>query len=85
MSNIYCGKGKPSKFGLKLNICLSDIPPEHTTEFNGKVYVKIDLQELKSVDQKGNTHTLKIDTWKPRQEIENSSQESSNEFGQLPF
>lgn len=66
---IYIGKAKPAKFGMKLNICLSDIPTEHVTEFNGKKYFRADLNELRQPDDKGNTHTIILDTWKPQSKL----------------
>jgi hypothetical protein len=65
-NKIYCGRAKTVNQGLKLNICLDDIPQEHiTTSKNGKRYVKLDAWPLHQVDERGNTHSVKVDTWKP--------------------
>lgn len=70
MSKIYCGKGKEisGKFGTfyKVSICLDDIPVEHLYKAkNGKRYATLNMSEMKQADEKGNTHTVIVDTWKP--------------------
>lgn len=70
MTKIYCGKGKEisGKFGTfyKVSICLDDIPVEHLyTAKNGKRYATLNMSEMKQADEKGNTHTVIVDTWKP--------------------
>jgi len=66
---IYCGKAKEvqGNYGAyyRINLCLSDIPAEHiTTVGNGKQYVNLDLSMMRARDDKGNTHTLSVNTWK---------------------
>lgn len=69
MSKIYVGSGKkhPSYDLITLDVCLSDIPKEHITKSqkNGKSYVKLKVSARKSPDDRGNTHSLEVDTWKP--------------------
>jgi len=70
MSKIYCGKGKEitGKFGrfYKISICLDEIPEEHIFKAkNGKRYATLNMSEMKNQDDKGNTHTVVVDTWKP--------------------
>lgn len=62
---IFCGKGKKANFSIKLNICLSDIPREYITESKGKEYVRLELKERREPDDRGNTHFITVDTWKP--------------------
>jgi len=64
---IYVGKGrKQGQFNqLNIRICLSDIPREHMTEFKDKKYINLTIQEMKNADEKGNTHTVTVNTWKP--------------------
>jgi hypothetical protein len=67
---IYCGKAKEvqGQYGTyyRLNLCLSDIPSEHiTTSGSGKQYANLDLSMMRARDDKGNTHTLSVNTWKP--------------------
>lgn len=65
---IYVGRGKTSKFGVRMSLCLSDIPKEHiTTANNGKKYINLELNEKRQPDTYGNTHSIKVDTWKPSQ------------------
>jgi len=66
---IYCGKGKASRFGVRISVCLSDLPREHiTTANNGKKYISLDVDAKREPDQYGNTHSIKVDTWKPGQQ-----------------
>lgn len=65
---IYVGRGKTSKYGVRMSLCLSDIPKEHiTTSNNGKKYINLELNEKRQPDTYGNTHSIKVDTWKPGQ------------------
>ena len=55
---------------MKVNLILSQIPKEHIREFENsdgeiKKTINLDVVELKEPDQLGNTHTVKVDTWKP--------------------
>lgn len=47
---------------ILLDICLSDIPKEFikTSERNGKKYLKVVVAERRSVDERGNDHSVKI-------------------------
>ena len=71
MSNekIYAGSGKTieGKFGkfYKISVCLSDIPKEHTFDYNGKTYVKLEVSEKREADQYGKNVSVAVDTWKP--------------------
>lgn len=69
MEKIYVGKAKirQTKYGemVCLNICLTSIPEEHTRESSGKVYVNLNVTEMRNPDDRGNTHTVTVDTWKP--------------------
>ena len=66
---IFCGKGKKGQYSIKLNICLDDIPSEFkTVANNGKTYLRLEASERRSPDEKGNTHFVTVDTWKPNQQ-----------------
>lgn len=66
---IYVGRGKKSKYGVRISLCLSDIPKEHiTTANNGKKYINLELNEKRQPDTYGNTHSVSVNTWKPGQE-----------------
>jgi len=66
---IYVGKAKirQTRYGdiVAINICLSDIPEEHTRESKGKVYTNLNVVEMRNPDGRGNTHTVTVNTWKP--------------------
>ncbi len=68
---IYVGRGKESKFGIKLNICLDDLfnyaKDNIEKASNGKKYINLEVCQLKQPDDRGKTHYIKIDTWKPTQ------------------
>lgn len=81
---IYIGNGKKQKDNwLKSSLCISDIPKEHTFEYNGKTYVKVNINVKDEVDQYGKDVSITVDTWKPdAQPIEGISKEETND---LPF
>ena len=46
---------------INLSICLSDIPKERIKQANnGKKYLSLTVQDLREVDQYGNTHSVYI-------------------------
>jgi hypothetical protein len=81
---IYIGNGKKQKDNwLKSSLCLSDIPKEHTFEYNGKTYVKVNINVNDAPDQYGKDVSITVDTWKPdAQPIEGISKEEKDD---LPF
>ena len=89
MEKIYCGKGKQSKYGIKLNICLNEIPQEHMTKLrNGNTYVNLEVKESRQPDQKGNTHYVEVNTWKPnnvKSEVPAAQSQHPNDDDDLPF
>lgn len=67
---IYCGKGREinGKYGpfYSISLILDDIPESETwTDNNGKRRVSLSMSELRNPDDRGNTHTIKVDGWKP--------------------
>ena len=79
MEKIYVGKAKiqETQYGniLKVNLILSQIPKEHIREFEnseGEIMkaINLDIVKLKEPDQRGNTYTVKVDTWKPEKKKE---------------
>lgn len=72
MSNdkIYVGSGKKKFDNLRsVSICLTDLA-EHVFEYNGKKYVKLNIQDKKEADQYGKDIAVSIDTWKPEAKTE---------------
>jgi superfamily II DNA or RNA helicase len=66
---IYCGRGKQGRFGVRISLCLNDLPKEHiTTANNGKKYISLNVDAKREPDQYGNTHSVSVDTWKPGQQ-----------------
>lgn len=87
---IYVGRGKEKTFGdggnnVTMSICLSDIPKEHIkkSDKNGKSYVTLIVGKLKNTDDYGNTHTVRVDTWKPTQKA--AAPAPQEEEDELPF
>jgi len=93
MSNkIYVGKAKvqETQYGniLKVNLILSQIPKGYIREFEnseGEIMkaINLDIVKLKEPDQRGNTYTVKVDTWKPEKKKE--AVEETVEDSNLPF
>jgi len=77
--NIYVGKANihETQYGdiMKVNLVLSRIPKEYIRDFEnnkGETLKAITLNviELRNPDQRGNTHTVRVDTWKPEKKKE---------------
>ena len=63
---IYCGSGKKqNEKWLKASICLTDLPAEHIFEYNGKKYLKLNININDQPNQFGKDVSLSVDTWKP--------------------
>ena len=67
---IYCGKGRETggRYGTfyQMYLVLYDIPDEFVrVGANGKRTVSLTMSELKQPDDRGNTHSIKVDQWKP--------------------
>ena len=74
-------------FCQKLSVCIDDFgawikdnSAEGGMQYlskgnNGKVYLNLQITEKREPDQKGNTHTLSVDTWKPNQTQEQAPEE----------
>jgi len=80
---IYVGKGKAGKYGVKISVCLSDLPKEHINEYQGKKYINLEINEMKQPDKFGKTHTITVDTWKPTSDTSNRNEHEPSE--DLPF
>jgi len=65
----FIGKGKIIKWDNIIgSICLDDIPDKSKVESrNGKTYVNIFIGKKKEKDQWGNTHYIKINEFKHRE------------------
>jgi hypothetical protein len=63
---IYIGNGKKqNETWLKSSLCLSDIPKEHVFEYNGKKYLKVNINVKPEPDTYGKDVSITVDTWKP--------------------
>ena len=63
---IYLGNGKKMNEGWrKSSLCVSDIPKEHIFEYNGKKYIKLNINDKPEPDQYGKDVNITVDTWKP--------------------
>lgn len=83
---IWCGRGKESgQYGqIKFNICLDNIPSEFISEFQGKRYVKLILTKKREPDEKGNSHGVEVDTWKPDSSKKPAQASSTQNYGDTP-
>jgi hypothetical protein len=65
---IYCGGGKKQKEEWrKISVCLTDLPKEHIFEYNGKKYIKLNINDKQETDQYGKDVSVSVDTWKPEE------------------
>ena len=69
---IGSGKKRNEKW-LTASICLSDIPAEHVFEYNGKKYVKTNINVFDEPNQYGKDVSVSVDTYKPEQKDEQST------------
>ena len=88
--NIWVGKGKDSKYGITMNLCLDDIfaYAKDTIEpaKNGKKYIRLDINKMREVDQYGNEYTVKVNTFVPQPKLEEVRQnEEYADSSELPF
>jgi len=68
--NIYIGRGKYGMYDiLKINICISDLEKYTVTAKNGKKYIDLDIVKTRQPDNNGNTHSVKINTWKANNKV----------------
>lgn len=71
---IYCGNGRVIKtqFGelMKLSFTEEDLQAMQDNLSNG--WVNVVVKERREPSEKGTTHYLEVDTWKPNQEAESS-------------
>lgn len=66
---IFVGSGV-EKFGgnlIEISVCLSDLPKEFISEYNGKKYIRLKVQKKKEVDKFNKTHSVSVNTYKPEQ------------------
>lgn len=70
----YIGKLKP--FGqyesLKGFIKMTDKENRLVVKANEKGYVNIIINKLRAPDERGNTHSIQIDEWKPENKVNDS-------------
>lgn len=71
---IYVGNGKKHTFPnggseVKIRLCLDGLKDLHEkygfTSDAGKHFLTLIVSEKRETDQYGNTHTVRVDTWKP--------------------
>ena len=78
---IYIGNGKKQKDNwFKSSLCLTDIPAEHIFEYNGKKYIKVNINVKDEADQYGKDVSITVDTWKPEAQEQEVKQNDD-----LPF
>lgn len=71
---IYVGSGKKKFDNLRaVTLCLNDLPSEHVFEYNGKKYIRLNVQDKKEADQYGKDISVSVDTWQPEKKEDNKS------------
>lgn len=83
---IYCGSGKKvnTQYGdfRAVTLNLSDLPSEFIFEYNGKKYIKLNINDKKEADQYGKDISISVNTWKPDKENVSGLEKIK---GDLPF
>lgn len=67
---IYCGKGKKKKDNWLSVTVNPDIILQHVKEYEGKKYVKLNVNIKDQPDKYGKDVEITIDTWEPGQKKE---------------
>lgn len=84
---IYCGSGKQidSQYGIfrSITVNLTDLPKEHIFEYEGKKYIKLNVNDKRETDQYGKNVSVSVDTWKP--EPKGNQEITEPEEEDLPF
>jgi hypothetical protein len=85
---IFIGAGTEKFEGnlIEVSICLTDIPKEWITDYNGKKYLRIKVQKKRQPDQYGKTHSVSINTYKPEVKSNNRNNSIKDDpADDLPF
>ena len=90
---IYCGNGKkiPTQYGdlMKISFTAEDLQKMQDNLENG--WINLNLKERREPSERGTTHYLEVDTWKPTGGASNSksapkkSDEAELTAEDLPF
>ena len=80
--DIYLGRGKfifEDTMAFSLNLTrLKNEAMEHVFEFSGSKFIKLKVRPLKGgADQNGKTHTVQVDTFKPKHQSEQQTQQQT--------
>lgn len=72
---VYIGNGKKqNEKWLKSSLCLTDIPQDHIFEYNGKKYIKVNINVRDTPNEYGKDVSISVDTYQPEdkkvQEVE---------------
>ena len=87
--NVYADgivvKSKETKFGnvLKVSIKVEDFESFLSRNVDESGWLNLEIVERRQISDKGVTHSVKLDTYKPSQEGNRSTQ--SSEDSDLPF
>lgn len=73
---------KQSKYGIKLSGKADKIIEEIKKHTNAKGYINLELNPRKEVGKYGETHSVSVDTWEPKQHAEPATADEPND---LPF
>lgn len=66
---IFVGSGVEKFEGslVEISVCLSDLPKEFISEYNGKKYIRLKVQKKREPDRYNKTHSVSVNTYKPEQ------------------
>lgn len=82
----YVGSGRVvGQYGnIAVSICITDVPKDALSEYNGKTYLKVIVSQKREVDQYGKTHSVALDTWKPDPNYKKNEERAPQEHNQTP-
>lgn len=84
---IYCGSGKKQNDGWIKATINPEVLQEHIQEFNGRTFVKLNINIKDEPDQYGKDVSISIDTWKPEPKVpvDHELNEDPIAGGNVPF
>jgi len=69
---------------ISIDICINALPKEHTYQYDGITYIRLNVNELQVPTKYGKTHSVTVDTWKPDKHNQGKKTNSPSDDG-LPF
>ena len=86
---IYCGTGKEVNFDnggsiIRVSFSPADLEKINLSARSNKGWANINVSKRREVSDKGLTHYVTLNTWRPRQEVQSFDSQSDLPASQIP-